>query len=324
MPIIGSLSATLTDVAKRMDPSGKIAAIVELLSQSNEILDDMLWIESNGPTSHRTTVRTGLPEVAWRMLNYGVPPSKSTTAQVDDSCGMLESYAEIDKDLADLNGNTAEYRLSEDTAFLEAMSQEMAETVFYGNTKLEPQKFLGLAPRYSSLSAPNAKNIINAGGTGATNTSLWLVVWGDNTCHGIFPKGLSAGLSHRDLGEVTLEDGNGGKYQGYRTHYKWNCGLSLRDWRYAVRIANYDLTATGPASLIELMIRATRKIPYLGRGRAAFYMNEDILTALDLEANKKSNVYLTLGKEEGEPKVSFRGVPLRRCDAILNTEDVVS
>ncbi len=34
-------------------------------------------------------------------------------------CGMLETYSEIDKALADLNGNTAAYRLSEDRAFLE-------------------------------------------------------------------------------------------------------------------------------------------------------------------------------------------------------------
>ena len=215
---------TLIDVAKRTDPDGKIATIVELLSQTNPILQDMSWVEGNLATGHKTTVRTGLPEATWRLLNYGVQPSKSTTAQITDSCGMLEAYAETDKKLADLNGNTAAFRLSEDMSFIEAMNQQQAETLFYGDTSLTPQRFMGLAPRYSVLDAPNAQNIINGGGTSTTNTSIWLVVWGNNTAHGIYPKGSSAGLSHQDLGEVTLLDANGGKYQGYRTHYKWESG----------------------------------------------------------------------------------------------------
>ena len=50
--------------------------------------------------------------------------------QVTDSIGMLETYAEVDKSLADLNGNTDEFRLSEDRAFIEAMNQAMAQTLF--------------------------------------------------------------------------------------------------------------------------------------------------------------------------------------------------
>lgn len=136
-----------------------------------------------------------------RLLNYGVQPSKSTTVQVTDSVGMLETYAEVDKSLADLNGNTAEFRLSEDRAFIEAMNQQMAQTLFYGDSSVNPQQFMGLSSRYSSLSAGNAQNIIDAGGTGTDNTSIWLVVWGENTVHGIFPKGQKAGIQMEDKGQ---------------------------------------------------------------------------------------------------------------------------
>ncbi len=138
-----------------------------------------------------------------RLLNYGVQPSKSTTVQVTDSVGMLETYAEVDKSLADLNGNTAEFRLSEDRAFIEAMNQQMAQTLFYGDSSVNPQQFMGLSSRYSSLSAGNAQNIIDAGGTGTDNTSIWLVVWGENTVHGIFPKGQKAGIQMEDKGRDT-------------------------------------------------------------------------------------------------------------------------
>src|SRR5690606_14664134 len=165
---------TLLDLAKRMDPDGKIPTIVEILNETNEILLDMSWVEGNLPTGHRTVVRTGIPAPTWRKLYGGVQPTKSTTAPVTDTCGMLEAYAEVDKALADLNGNTAEFRLSEDRAHIEGMNQAMADTLFYGDEDVYPERFTGLAPRYSSLLAENADNIIPAGGSGSDNASIWL------------------------------------------------------------------------------------------------------------------------------------------------------
>lgn len=204
MSVKGLTALTLADWGKRVDPNGKVDKIIELLGQTNPILQDMPFVEGNLPTGHRTTIRSGLPSATWRLLNYGVQPSKSTTVQVTDSVGMLETYAEVDKSLADLNGNTAEFRLSEDRAFIEAMNQQMAQTLFYGDSSVNPQQFMGLSSRYSSLSAGNAQNIIDAGGTGTDNTSIWLVVWGKNTVHGIFPKGQKAGIQMEDKGQVTL------------------------------------------------------------------------------------------------------------------------
>ncbi len=326
MAIKSTNALTLADHAKRMDPDGKIPAIVELLSQTNPILTDMVYVEGNLPTGHRTTIRTGLPAAAWRLLNYGVQPSKSTTAQVTDSCGMLEAYAEVDKALADLNGNTNAFRLSEDQAFLEAMNQQMAETLFYGDTRINPQRFTGLSARYNDLTAKNAQNIIDAGGTGSNLTSIWLVVWGTNTVHGIFPKGQTAGLSHKNKGEVTLEDAEKGKYEGYRTHYKWDNGLTVRDWRYVVRIANIDTTKLGAddgPNLATLMVQALHRIPNLQMGNAVFYMNRDAAEYLDIQATEKASLAISVKETEGVWWTSFRGVPVRTCDALLSTESQV-
>ena len=166
MATLSTQNLTLADWAKRQDPNGNIPMIAELLSQTNEILTDAVFKEGNLPTGDRVVIRTGLPNVYWRQLNQGVIGSKSTTAQVDEGVGMLEAYCEIDKALADLNGNTAQFRLSEDQAFLEAMNQEQAQTLFYGNTNSSPEEFLGLSTRYSDLSAENGQNIISAGGSG--------------------------------------------------------------------------------------------------------------------------------------------------------------
>lgn len=325
MATIGTTALTLIDWAKRVDPNGNTAQLVELLNTTNTILTDALSVEGNLPTGHRTTVRTGLPAVAWRLLNYGVQPSKSTSVQVDDTVGMLEGYSQVDKDLASLNGNTASFRLSEDRAFLESMSQEMASTVWYGNTATDPKKFLGLAPRYSSLSAANADNIIDAGGTGTDNASVWLVTWSEGATHLIFPKGSVAGLQSRDLGEQTLIDAAGGLYQGYRSHYKWNVGMSVRDWRYNVRICNIDnsnlvANAGSQANLIQLMIRALHMLPSEGLGRSVFYVNRTVSTWLDIQMMTGTNVNLTLDNAAGQNVMSFRGIPIRRSDALLSTE----
>lgn len=328
MAVKGINAATLTDVAKRLDPNGKIDKIVELLAQTNPVLQDMMFVEGNLPTGHRTTVRTGLPATTWRLLNYGVQPSKSTTAQVTDACGMLEAYAEVDKVLADLNGNAPEFRLSEDRAFIESMNQNMAETLFYGNTALNPERFMGMAPRYNDKSAANGKNIIDAGGTQTDNASIWLMCWGENTVHGIYPKGSKAGLQHNDLGEQTIIDANGGKYQGYRTHYKWDTGLTLRDWRYCARIANLDVSdlsggSASAADIVKLLIKAVHRIPNLQMGRAAIYMNRDIAEYLDVQAVEKPSLGIKVKETEGIYWRDFRGIPIRECDALLNTESRV-
>lgn len=328
---------TLLDVAKRLDPDGKIAAIVELLAQKNEILEDAVFLEGNLPTGHRTSVRSGLPTPTWRKLYGFVQPTKSTTVQVTDNCGMLEAYAEVDKALADLNGNTAAFRMSEDAAHVEGMNQEFAETLVYGNEGTEPEAFTGFAPRYNSLSAENGQNIINAAGD-SDRTSVWLIVWGPNTIHGIYPKGSKAGLSVTDKGVVTVESlGNGvasaGRMEAYRSHYRWDCGLSVRDWRYAVRIANIDqaaLTKNGSsggtgADLIDLMTDALERVQDLTSGRPAFYCNRTVRSYLRRQiANKVQASTLTMETVAGKRVMTFDGVPVRRVDKLSVGEGAVA
>lgn len=330
MPTLETKHPTLLDQAKRLDPDGKIAPIVEILNETNEILDDAVFLEGNLPTGHRTTIRSGIPTPTWRKLYGGVQPTKSRTVQVTDNTGMLEAYAEVDKALADLNGNTTAFRLSEDRAHIEGMSQEMASTLFYGNEGTEPEAFTGLAPRYNDLSAENGDNIIDAGGSGSDNTSIWLVVWGERTVHGIFPKGSKAGLSMTDKGQVTIEnaDGQGGRMEAYRSHYRWDAGLTVRDWRYAARIANIDVselnTLANTKNLITWMIEASERIPSLGAGKAVWYVNRTIREKLRLGILEKIASNLSWETVAGRRVMTFDDIPVRRCDALLNTEAAIS
>lgn len=334
MATLNATVLSLLDHAKRRDATGKTAKIVELLSQSNAILQDALWKECNDGTTELTTVRTGLPAVAWRMMNAGVAPSKSTTAQIREATGMLEAYSEVDVALAKMNGDEREFRLSEASAFLEAMNQEAAQTTFYGNAGTAPEEFTGLSPRYSSLTSTNASNVITGSGSGSDNSSIWLIGWGAQTMHMIYPKGSSAGLSHKDLGEVTIESaggiGSGTRMQAYRDHWKWCMGLALRDWRYCVRIPNIDISnlvaKSSAADLVELMIKAIHRIPYEGVANLVFYMNRTCFQMLDIQ--RRDDVItgggLTYENVDGKKVPHFRGIPVRVCDALLENEAVVS
>lgn len=324
MATLATTAVTFAEAAKRQDPDGKIAAVVEILQETNEILEDAMTMEANDGTGHRTTIRSQLPTAYWRKLNQGVPNSKSKTKQVRDETGSLEVYSEVDKDIADLNGNTAAFRLSEDAAFLEAMNQEMGDVTFYGDTTVDAKEFHGLSSRYSDLSAGNAENIIDAGGTGSDNTSIWLVTWGDASAFYLHPKGSEAGLQADDKGQQTLQDSSGNQYEGYRTHYQWKLGLVLKNWKSVVRIANIDvsdLTKDGSGSsadLIDLMVQAVEQ--RRGAGKVAFYCNRTIRSYLRRQISNKSNVNLSLGEVAGKKAILFDEYPIRLCEALLNTE----
>jgi hypothetical protein len=243
---------------------------------------------------------------------------------------MLEAWSEVDKDLAMLNGNTSAFRLSEAQAFIEAMNQEMASTLFYGNAGVAPEEFTGLAVRYSDPTATNGSHVLDAGGAGADNSSIWLVVWGGQTVHGIFPKGSKAGLIHEDMGEVTVETTAGiagTRMRAYQDRWQWKCGIALKDWRYVVRIGSIDISAllTTPDVIVDFMIQAIHRINNLRLGRPVFYMNRTVFQQLDI-ARRDTVIAgggITFDNVDGKIQYSFRGIPIRVCDALTQTEALV-
>lgn len=345
MTTLSTINPTLADVMKRTDTDGKIAAIGELLSQTNQILDEMTVMTANQPMGHIVTIRTGLPTVYWRSFNEGIVPSKSTTVQVTEPIAMLESRSEVDEELAKLNGNVEAFRMSEDRPFLEAMNEEQARVMLYGNPATSPKEYLGLSARYSSLSAGNAQNVLDvAGGTGsgAVHTSMWLAVWGPESVYCVTPKGFAAGLEHQDLGIQTIQTQGGvtnARMQAYCALYRWKLGLVVKDWRYVVRLANIkvsDLSTlagrhapTVFTNLIHYMLQAIARIPSMGLGRPVFYCNRTVMSALMRLALEKSTIGLTVESAATQfgtirNGLRFMGIPIRQVDQILNTESPVA
>lgn len=328
MAAINQNYLTLLDLGKQMQGSDDIQTIIELLSQFNPILEDAPAEECNQGTKHLTTVRTGLPSVTWRKLYQGVQPSKSTTTQVEDSVGMLETWSEVDAKLVDIAPDKAKFRMNESMAFLEAMAQEMATGLFYHDTATDPEKFMGLSPRFADTTAQNGSQIIDGGGTGSDNTSVWFIVWGPMTCHLLYPRGSKAGLVREDKGKETKENSDGTLYDVYRDKFSWDIGLTVRDWRYVVRIANIDVSnlQAGSVDITDLMIDGYYQLQqrFKGMGKLVIYANTEVKKALHKAAKDQSNVDLTLTNFEGQEILSFLGAPIHECEALLNTEAAVS
>ena len=342
MATLAQSNLTLADWAKRVHPDGSIADIAELLSQTNEVLEDCVWKEGNLPTGERVVIRTGLPTTYYRALNAGVPSSKSATAQVDEACAMIEARSEMDVDLAKLNGNTNQFRLSEDSAFIESMNQTFVNGLFKGNTATDAKQFLGFENRYTSTSAGNGSNILLGGGS-SNLSSIYLACWSDRTVYCPFPKGSNAGLMKEDLGVQTIFDGSN-RMQAYVSRFQWKPGLAVKDWRYVVRIANIDTStgangifttasgAQGTASatnVIKLMARAMDKIPSFGGVKACFYMNRTIYSGLRIQALDRTQGVLDIEKglsQFGTPMswLTFQGIPCRKVDALTNNESAIS
>lgn len=331
---MGSLQAThptLLDFTRELDPKGKIDKMVEIIAEENEVQMEMTWQEGNNTLGHRTTVLSGLPAPTWRKLYGGVQPTKGTTVQVTETVGFMESFAESDKKLANLGGNVVAFRKQQDRKHILGMREEFSNSLFNANEATDPEKFTGFGPRFNSLSANNAENIVVSGnyfggilidsGT-APSHSMYLVGWGPDSAFGIFPSGSVAGLQRTDYGETVIEniDGASGRMVGYRTHFSWDCGLCVADWRYVVRI-QYDQSELDKAGtnvdLIDLMTLASELPPTGGGARFAWYGNRTAKNYLRRQINNKvSSSTLSMENVAGKPVMVFDGMPFRRVDSL--------
>lgn len=332
MATLGATYVDLIDVYKQQDGMGNFVPVIEILNEMNPILEDAIAVECNKGTTHLHTVRAGLPAVSWGKLYKGIPNSKGRTTQVEDTTGFVEGLSTVDCRLLELAGDRGALRLSEAMGYLESMNQEVSEKIFYGNTATDPEEFMGLAPRFNDTTAANGGQIIDAGGTGSDNTSIWFLGWGDGQCQLLYPKGTAAGIQREDMGKQRVLDGDGNAYYAEEEKFTWNVGLAVKDWRYVSRIANIDVSnaKAGSVKLYDFMRKAYYRLQSrrIAGGSLAIYMNRDMLEVLDALATNAGTtdnfVRLKPMEIEGKEVMTYRGIPIRETDALLNNESQVS
>lgn len=339
MATIGNSFIGLIDHFNRTDRLGNVGPIIEALHQLNPLLLDAYMEECNDGTSHESIIRTGLGSGAWGRLYQGIVQSKSTTQKVKDTTGFIERLSTIDERYLNQVKDPAGERMSEATAALEWITQQVQSAFFYADTATTPEQFLGVAARYNAISAGGAAaaQIVDGGGTGSNNTSIWAITWGKGQTRLIFPEGSTGGIERQDMGRQRVLDDNGLPYYAKEEYFKQSVGVSVGDWRYNVRIANIDINAVkaGTVDLYGLMRsavyknqnRRNAKIQNDGMvqgGKTVFYMNRDMMQALDALATNRGStdnfVRLTPDEVAGQEVNTYRGYVIRETDALINAE----
>lgn len=329
MPGLGS-TRTLRDLA--IDHGLGDDPVVEILSKSTPLIADMAFRGGNQTDGHKFKVRAGLPGVTWRALNEGVVPTQSSQKHVRETCAMLEAVSEVDKKYIDMEDDQALARLEEAESFIEAMGQEFAASVWYGDTGFEPKGIMGLSKRYGSLTGPANKYIIDCSGTGNNNASIWLVIHSTKDFFGVVPKNSKIGLQHKASGVIDLIDpDNGGTYEGYRDRFQWDVGVCLRDYRQVVRACNIDVTKLptfGTASdqsahLLDIVNTMTNRVQNLNSGRAVIYMNRTIKEYWEKQLLMAHYIEKSMDQATGTISTSYKGIPIHVDDSLLETEERV-
>lgn len=315
---------TLVDVARNQNPDGTAARIAEIVQDTNPILQDMHYEEGNLDTGHQYTRHSATKKGAFVNYNEGIPNQKSDRTQHRVDCAMLKAIAEADADLVTLGAGEAHNRMVEDKGVMMGMNLEMAEKVFYGDSSTDSAQFDGLNKIVADTSA---RTFVDAGGTGSDNTSIYAVDWGPAKAYGVFPKGSTAGLKHTDLGRRVKDMSDGTKLPVVESLFEWKTGIAIENTNAVGRIANIDVSDlagageagyTGP-NLEKLMTELDRKFRQGYEGRV-YYASIDVLLALEYIAQSKANVNLTYMDFAGQKLLTFRGKPIRECDAISLAE----
>lgn len=316
----------LVDLVKKQDPTGGIAKMVELLAQKNSLLDDIAFKEGNLVTGHKFSARMGLPSPMWRKMNQGIVASKSQADTFEETCGSLEGLAKIDCALADLSGNPAAFRADEDNAFFTGFGLEIARALFYENSNTNPERFMGLSPRFDGTGV-SANQLVRAEAKATvavsqTLNSVWLVGWSPDTVFGIFPKGSVAGFKSEDLGKQLVKDAAGNEYTAYVTHHKWQVGLAVQDYRYVSRLVNidparYKADASSGPDIGLAMQDQIAQIFETDSVTPVFYMNRATFSMFNKQLLKRSQNFLEYIERGGRRVPHYLGIPIRISDALV-------
>lgn len=325
-------AVTLNDIQKRLGANNAFQPIIEILKQSNPILEDMPFAEGDLPIGNKTTIRTSLPSPSIRRANRGTAPTKSDVKQVIDQCMYLEDRSCVDTLLLKGKPNPEAYRASEDDAHVEGMGQFVAKCFIYGDLT-DPaytDTFNGLLVRYpveEGDKGTRGYQVISAGtkNTKGHNTSAVIVDWGDRKVTGIFPKGMTAGLNTKDLGESDVYDSDGNPFRAVQTLYSWQVGLAVQNVRSVAAIRNIDVdalsafTADQEAKFMNKIIFAKNRIQL--PKSPIMYVGDTLYSYLETFLLNKNNVHVTREMRENEPPLlRFSGIPVKKMDCMTDTE----
>lgn len=335
---------TFADYQKLYGPDGKMLPVAEVLNQTNVMLQDAPMTKSNAKLGHRVDFRTALPTVTTGKFNQGIPKSKATTEQHNESMALFVGRVETDIKFKDQLGEEDFNikRAKDALAFAEAFSQKVSQALLYGSVVGDESSFDGFTVRMPNLQRPlpgqNGSQVLSNGAVaGGDGTSILVVDWHpDRGCHLIFPKDAkNSGLWSRNLGDpesgLPVNDADNNSFQAAVTEWYWSVGLAVEDPRRMARLCNVDISdaAAGAqatqAQIIASLIELQALMPSPAGFQRVAYMHPLLISAFEKQLMfSPGALRLTLSEYLGEKVPHLGAVPFRRMDQFSISEGPVS
>lgn len=307
---------------------GTLLRQLNALTEVNDMIADALVREATNIDSDQVSRVTSLPAPYWHKLGEGLTATYAHDQQNTEGIAMLRNQYRGNVEIVSRQPNPGEYMSRKEQLYLEAMNQEIQNTLIYGDSGTAPEEFDGLDIRFGSIVA---NSVFDNGGS-TTLTSAWLIQWDLQDCCMIFPKGGAGGLRRIPKGKVWLStetDATGSVEatkalaEFYVTNFEWDTGFCLQDPRRVKRVANIEPTINDDYEInVDILIQARNA--FVTSGQVYLYVEKTVKTQLQIQAKDKLNIYYPPDMPFGKPVAYFLDVPIRQCDAILLTESALT
>jgi hypothetical protein len=330
---------TLMDLARLTLSNGELAKVYDMVTKNTPIVRDLMMVQCNKIDTHEHNELTGLPTSYYRLVGQGYPKSKATTKLVRDGCAKIGNRFEVPRETAKLSGNVVEFMAKQELFHIKSLMEKIEDTIIYGSAN-SPEEFVGLSERFSTPSADRTQagyNIIDGGGSGADNISVYGIVHSTETFHGIYPQGHGSGLA---IDRIDSMDGSDGvpitdpvtttnELIGYKRFVEQILGIAVPSWHGIVRIANIDeslLTkdfSTG-ADLNNLFQRMAIRMNKVKTGMKSIYVNDTIYSYIMQQLSNTVGGNGGFSQVQGQEQVAFWGIPIKNCDTLTIAEAAVT
>lgn len=311
---------TLVELAKRTDPNGNSAELINILAERNPMLEEAHWERANDLNSHEFTQVIELPKGEFGRINKGIAYSAGRTKQVvEPICEIAEAYC-VDDRLLKKAPSPQEYLAQEAALHVEGMGQTAHATLLYGNRGTNPDAINGFMTRYNSLSMTDS--VTNNGGSGADVASILVVNWGRDSAYLAYPREFGDFLVEKGPSDQWIQPAAGTGYWGKVITWSINMGLCIANPKNVQRICNIETTGSSNIFSDDKLITALNKMDKTDN--AVIYVNKAIYTQMQIAFKNRANVNFTMQEAWGRPIMHFMGIPVKKCDQMLSTETALS
>ena len=328
---------TLSDVAK-MTHNQELVPMVDELTKPTTLFSWMGWKQASDAMRDVSGKVTELPKATWTGLDMGVKATKGNYTQKEEGLAIIESWASINEKTYAVSPHKEATRWENDRLHIQGLGMDAEEGLVYGNPAVDVNQPLGFIARFGKVTdhhrmASGVKYdycTLSAGGTTANKQSSILVlargIMGPTLLYPRYKE--QNGLMYRHWGFENTKDENGGNIRRALSQFQITFGLSIRDTRTAIRIANVETTnSTSIGNVRDAMFEAVAAIPKEYKNSIEVFTTSDVILALRKNyaglVNPVTYDANGLG-HNSRGDIMFDGIVFHECSSMLDTEAVVS